>query len=81
MSEALNKEYSCKKAKGIDGGREASFVKINNMNEIEYRCSMRNDKDSFIIENNEKEIFNSDASLDSWNEWKKKSLKILKREE
>jgi len=76
LSEALNKEYPCKKAKGIDGGREASFVKIN-----EYRCSMRNDKDSFIIENNEKEIFNSDASLDSWNEWKKKSLKILKREE
>lgn len=81
LSEALNKEYHCEKAKGLDGGREASFVKINNMNEIEYRCSMRNDKDSFIIENNEKEIFNSDASLDSWNEWKKKSLKILKREE
>lgn len=79
LSEALNKEYLCKKAKGIDGGREASFVKIKNG--IEYRCSMRNDKDSFIIENNEKEIFNSDASLDSWNEWKKKSLKILKREE
>ena len=77
LSEALNKEYPCKKAKGIDGGREASFVKIN-MND---RCSMRNDKDSFVIENNEKEIFNSDASLDSWNEWKKKSLKILKREE
>lgn len=81
LSEALNKEYHCEKAKGLDGGREASFVKIKNMNEIEYRCSMRNDKDSFIIENNEKEIFNSDASLDSWNEWKKKSLKILKREE
>ena len=80
MSEALNKECPCEKAKGLDGGREASFVKIN-MNGIEYRCSMRNDKDSFIIENNEKEIFNSDASLDSWNEWKKKSLKILKREE
>lgn len=77
LSEALNKEYPCKKAKGIDGGREASFVKIN----MNGRCSMRNDKDSFIIENNEKEIFNSDASLDSWNEWKKKSLKILKREE
>lgn len=81
LSEALNKEYHCEKANGLDGGREASFVKIYNMNEIEYRCSMRNDKDSFIIENNEKEIFNSDASLDSWNEWKKKSLKILKREE
>lgn len=76
LSEALNKEYPCKKAKGIDGGREASFVKI-----IEYRCSMSNDKDSFIIENNEKEIFNSDASLDSWNEWKEKSLKILNGEE
>lgn len=81
LSEALNKEYTCEKANGLDDGREASFVKINNMNGIEYRCSMSNDKDSFIIENNEKEIFNSDASLDSWNEWKDKSLKILKREE
>ena len=80
LSEALNKEYSCKKAKGIDGGREASFVKID-MDGIKYKCSMRNDKDSFIIKKNEKEIFNSDASLDSWNEWKKKSLKILKGEE
>lgn len=79
LSEALNKECPCEKAKGLDGGREASFVKIN-MN-VEYRCSMSNDKDSFIIKNNEKGIFNSDASLDSWNEWKKKSLKILKREE
>lgn len=80
LSEALNKEYPCENANGLDGGREASFVKIY-MKGIEYKCSMRNDKDSFIIENNEKEIFNSDASLDSWNEWKKKSLKILKREE
>lgn len=81
LSEALNKEYHCEKAKGLDGGREASFVKINNMNEIEYRCSMRNDKDSFIIENNEKEIFNSDASLDTWNKWKEKCKEILNIEE
>lgn len=78
LSEALNKEYSCKKAKGIDGGREASFI---NMNENEYKCSMKNDEDMFIIKKNEKEIFNSDASLDSWDEWKDKSLKIIKREE
>lgn len=77
LSEALNKECPFEKAKGLDGGREASFVKIN-MNGIEYRCSMSNDKDSFIIKN---EKDNSDASLDSWNEWKRKSLKILKREE
>lgn len=75
LSEALNKEYTCEKANGLDGGREASFVKIN-MNGID-KCSMMNDEDSFIIENNEKEIF----KLDTWNEWKDKSLKILKREE
>lgn len=74
LSEALNKEYPCVKAKGLDGGREASFVKIN-----EYKCSMMNNEDRFIIKKNE--IFNSDASLDSWDEWKEKSLKILKREE
>lgn len=74
LSEALNKEYPCVKAKGLDGGREASFVKIN-----EYKFSMMNNEDRFIIKKNE--IFNSDASLDSWDEWKEKSLKILKREE
>lgn len=76
LSEALNKEYPCVKANGLDGGREASFVKIINMNGIEYRCSMKNDKDSFIIKKNEKEI-----NSDTWNEWKEKSLKILKGEE
>lgn len=86
LSEALNKKYLCKKANGLDGGREASFVKIDMKGGIEYKCSMMNDKDSFIIkknekEKNEKEIFNSDASLDSWNEWKEKSLKILNGEE
>lgn len=74
LSEALNKKYLCKKANGLDGGREASFVKIN-----EYKCSMMNNEDRFIIKKNE--IFNSDASLDSWDEWKEKSLKILNREE
>lgn len=86
LSEALNKEYLCEKAKGLDGGREASFVKIDMKGGIEYKCSMMNDKDSFIIkknekEKNEKEIFNSDASLDTWNEWKKECKKILNREE
>ncbi len=81
LSEALNKEYPCEKAKGLDGGREASFVKIN-MNGNEYKCSMMNNEDRFIIKKNEKEkIFNSDASLDSWDEWKEKSLKILNKEE
>lgn len=81
LSEALNKEYPCEKAKGLDGGREASFVKIN-MNGNEYKCSMMNNEDRFIIKKNEKEkIFNSDASFDTWNEWKEESLKILKREE
>lgn len=74
LSEALNKEYPCVKAKGLDGGREASFVKIN-----EYKWSMMNNEDRFIIKKNE--IFNSDASLDSWDKWKEKSLKILNREE
>lgn len=76
LSEALNKEYHCEKANGLDGGREASFVKITNMNGIEYKCSMMNNEDRFIIKN-EKESF----KLDTWNEWKDKSLKILKREE
>lgn len=80
LSEALNKEYLCEKANGLDGGREASFVKIY-MRGIEYKCSMMNDKDSFIIKKNEKEIFNSDASLDTWNEWKKECKKILNRGE
>ncbi len=78
LSEALKKEYPCEKANGLDVGREASFVKIN-MNGIEYKCSMKNDKDRFIIKKNEKD--NSDASFDTWNEWKEESLKILKREE
>lgn len=82
LSEALNKEYPCEKANGLDGGREASFVKIN-MNGIEYRCSMMNDGngDRFIIEKGEDVIFNCDASLDTWNKWKEKGKKILNREE
>lgn len=78
LSEALNKEYTCEKANGLDGGREASFVKIN-MKGIEYKFSMMNNEDRFIIKKNE--IFNFDASFDTWNEWKEESLKILKREE
>lgn len=74
LSEALNKEYSCVKAKGLDGGREASFVKIN-----EYKCSMMNYEDRFIIKKNE--IFNSDASLDSWDKWKEECLKIIEQDE
>lgn len=76
LSEALNKEYPCEKANGLDGGREASFVKFN-MKGIKYKCSMMNNEDRFIIKKNEKESF----KLDTWNEWKDKSLKILKREE
>lgn len=81
LSEALNKEYPCEKAKGLDGGREASFVKIN-MNGNEYRCSMNDGNgDRFTINKGEDVIFKRDASFDTWNEWKEESLKILKREE
>lgn len=58
--------------------REESYLDFK-VNGIEYKCSMMNDKDRFIIKKNEK--VNSDASLDSWDEWKEKSLKILNREE
>lgn len=65
LSEALNKEYPCVKAKGLDGGREASFVKID-MNGIEYRCSMNDGiGDRFIIKKDEEVI-----SLDTLDEWK-----------
>lgn len=57
--------------------REESVLTIK-VNGIEYKCSMMNDEDRFIIiKNNEKEPF----YFDTWNEWKDKSLKILKREE
>lgn len=58
--------------------REESFLKFE-LDGIEYKCFMKNDEDSFIITKNEK--VNSDASFDTWNEWKEESLKILKREE
>lgn len=74
LSEALNKEYLCEKANGLDGGREASFVKIN-MNE--YRCSMNDGNgDRFIIKKDEKVI-----SLDTWDEWKEECLKIIEQNE
>lgn len=77
LSEALNKDYPCEKAKGLDGGREASFV-----NGIEYRCSMNDENgDRFTINKGEDVIFKRDASLDTWNEWKKECKKILNREE
>lgn len=78
LSEALNKECPCVKAKGLDGGREASFVKID-MYGIEYKCSMMNNEDRFIIKKNE--IFNSNASLDTWDEWKEECLKIIEQDE
>ena len=55
--------------------REESVLKFK-VKGIEYKCSMMNDEDRFTIKN-EKESF----KLDTWNEWKDKSLKILKREE
>lgn len=58
--------------------REESVLKFK-VKGIEYKCSMMNDEDRFIIKKNEKD--NSDASFDTWNEWKEESLKILKREE
>lgn len=81
LSEDLNKEYLCEKAKGLDGGREASFVKIK-MKGIEYRCSMNDGNgDRFTINKGEDVIFKRDASLDTWNEWKKECKKIQNREE
>lgn len=57
--------------------REESVLTIK-VNEIEYKCSMLNYEDRFIIiKKNEKEPF----YFDTWNEWKDKSLKIIKREE
>lgn len=55
--------------------REESFLKFE-LGGIEYKCFMKNDNDSFVIKNNEKEIYK-----DSWNEWKEKCIKILNREE
>lgn len=76
LSEALNKECSCEKAKGLDGGREASFVKIN-INGIEYRCSMNDGNgDRFIIKKDEEVI-----SLDTLDEWKEECLKIIEQDE
>lgn len=62
--------------------REESYLDFK-VNGIEYKCSMKNDKDMFIIKKNEneKEIYNHEANIKSWNEWKEESLKILKREE
>lgn len=62
--------------------REESVLKIK-VSGIEYKCSMMNDGngDRFIIEKGEDVIFNCDASLDAWDKWKEKSLKILNREE
>ena len=44
------------------------------VNEIEYKCSMLNNEDRFIlIKKNEEPPF----YFDTWNEWKDKSLKII----
>lgn len=75
-SKGLNITISLDSTSGKE--REESFLKFE-LDGIEYRCSMMNNEDRFIIKKNE--IFNSDASLDSWDEWKEKSLKILNREE
>lgn len=74
LSEA-NKDLSITIEPTNGKNREESVLKFK-VNGIEYKCSMMNDEDRFIIKKNEK-IFN----LDSWNEWKEKSLKILNKEE
>lgn len=80
LSDALKKEFPCEKGKGLDGGREASFVKIN-MKGIEYRCSMNDGNgDRFIIKKGEEVIFKPDASLDTWNEWEKECKIIFEQE-
>lgn len=75
-SKGLNITISLDSTSGKE--REESFLKFE-LDGIEYKCFMKNDEDSFIITKNEK--VNSDASFDTWNEWKEESLKILKREE
>lgn len=75
-SKGLNITISLDSTSGKE--REESFLKFE-LDGIEYKCSMMNNEDRFIIKKNE--IFNSDASFDTWNEWKEESLKILKREE
>lgn len=75
-SKGLNITTSLHSTNGRE--REESYLDFK-VNGIEYKCSMMNDKDRFIIKKNEKD--NSDASFDTWNEWKEESLKILKREE
>lgn len=75
-SKGLNITISLDSISGKE--REESFLKFE-LDGIEYKCFMKNDEDSFIITKNEK--VNSDASFDTWNEWKEESLKILKREE
>lgn len=62
--------------------REESVLKIK-VSGIEYKCSMMNDGngDRFIIEKGEDVIFNCDASLDTWNEWKEECKEILSIEE
>lgn len=77
-SKGLNITISLDSTSGKE--REESFLKFE-LDGIEYKCSMMNDQDGFIIKKNEIKIFNSDASLDSWDKWKEKSLKILNREE
>ena len=75
-SKGLNITISLDSTSGKE--REESFLKFE-LDGIEYKCSMMNNEDRFIIKKNEKD--NSDASFDTWNEWKEKSLKILNREE
>lgn len=64
--------------------REESVLKFK-VKGIEYKCSIMNDGngDKFIIkkDKDKEPIFTCDASLDTWNKWKEKSLKILNREE
>lgn len=75
-SKGLNITTSLHSTNGRE--REESYLDFK-VNGIEYKCSMMNNEDRFIIKKNEKD--NSDASFDTWNEWKEESLKILKREE
>ena len=72
-SKGLNITISLDSTSGKE--REESFLKFV-LDGIEYKCFMKNDNDSFVIKNNEKEIYK-----DSWNEWKEKCIKILNRKE
>lgn len=78
LNEANKDSSITMKLEPTNGKNREESVLTFKVKEIEYKCSMLNYEDRFIIiKKNEKEPF----YFDTWNEWKDKSLKIIKREE